>query len=87
VVTSDRPVLAEAAGGAALLADPVDVAAIARQLERLLDDRWLAADLVKRGQEHARAMTWARTAAITRRAYAKAAGKDVGAIPAGTKPP
>ena len=50
VVTSDREPMAEVAGGAAVLVDPEDVAAIRAGVLRVLDDPQAAEDLVRRGR-------------------------------------
>lgn len=73
VVTSAGTATEEAAGGAALLVDPLDADAIGAALVRVLDDEVLAADLAERGRAHATSMTWARTAELTAAAYAEAA--------------
>jgi glycosyltransferase involved in cell wall biosynthesis len=72
VVTSTTTACPETAGGAALLADPTDVAAIADALARALDDESLREDLVARGQARARACTWERCARETAAAYREA---------------
>jgi alpha-1,3-rhamnosyl/mannosyltransferase len=61
VLTSDRGSLREVAGSAALLCDPLSVPALACELERLLTDAELRADLSRRGRERAEAFSWART--------------------------
>lgn len=72
VVTSAGTATEEAAGGAALLVDPLDPEAIGDALLRVLGDAELAADLARRGRERAAACTWARTAELTAAAYAEA---------------
>jgi glycosyltransferase involved in cell wall biosynthesis len=62
VVAADRAALPEVAGGAALLFDPDDPAAVAAALERVLYDDALAADLRERGRARARRFTWRATA-------------------------
>lgn len=62
VVTSLRGALAETAGGAALLVDPVDTAAIAAAIRRIADDADLRATLIARGRANARRFTPARFA-------------------------
>lgn len=59
------PVVAAAAGGlievvgdAGILVDPTDAADIARGLHAVLDDEGLAADLRRRGPEHAARFSW-----------------------------
>lgn len=58
VACSPRGGLAEAAGDAALFADPDDPEALADALLRLLTDEGLAARLSARGRDRARAFTW-----------------------------
>jgi glycosyltransferase involved in cell wall biosynthesis len=65
VLTSDTSALPEAAGGAALLVDPTDTAAIAAALARLIGEPELRADLRARGLRRAAGATWARCAEET----------------------
>ncbi len=58
VACSPRGGLAEAAGDAALFADPDDPGSLADALLRLLTDADLASRLSARGRERARAFTW-----------------------------
>jgi len=69
---ADRASLPEVAGGAALLFDPADPAAIRAAIERLLDDEPLRARLVRDGRRRAAAFSWERTARATADAYARA---------------
>jgi glycosyltransferase involved in cell wall biosynthesis len=62
LVTSDNSALAGTAGDAALKVDPLDPAAIAAALRRVLEDEALAADLRARGLAHAAGFTWRRLA-------------------------
>ncbi len=57
------------AGGAGLAVAPTDVDAIAGAVSRVLADDELAARLAAAGVERAAEYTWARTAALVRRAY------------------
>jgi glycosyltransferase involved in cell wall biosynthesis len=66
VVTSRGTSTEEAAGGAAVLVDPLDPADIARGITEARRDR---ADLVERGSARAASQSWARTAALTAAAY------------------
>ena len=70
VVTSDRPGTAETAGGAAVLVDPLDPAAIAAGIEEAHARR---EGLRAGGLERASGFTWARAAALTAEAYREAA--------------
>jgi glycosyltransferase involved in cell wall biosynthesis len=69
VITSNRGALAETAGDAALLVDPLDSWNIAAAMERVYRDRELRASLVERGRIRAEEFTWEKTAARTRAVY------------------
>ena len=69
VACADATALPEVAGGAALLFDPYDVAAIADAVTRLLGDPALRDDLTRRGRERAAEFTWQRTATQTVATY------------------
>lgn len=62
VVTSNVSSLPEAAGGAALLVDPLDDAALAGAIETVLSDPARHADLVQRGLARAARLRWSATA-------------------------
>jgi alpha-1,3-rhamnosyl/mannosyltransferase len=70
VVTSVGGATEEVAGGAAVLVDPRDPAAVAAGIEQAVSRR---DELVPRGLERAREFTWERVAAETWRAYEEAA--------------
>jgi glycosyltransferase involved in cell wall biosynthesis len=70
VVTGAGGATEEVAGGAAVLADPHDPAAVARAIEEAEARR---DELVPRGLERARQFTWERAAAETRAVYEEAA--------------
>jgi glycosyltransferase involved in cell wall biosynthesis len=72
VVASTADALREVGGDAALYAPPRDPAALAEQIERVLDDEALAARLSAAGQQRAATFTWERTAELTMAAYAEA---------------
>ena len=74
VITSNSSSLPELAGNAALLVDPRDVRAIARQMTRLLKDRALRRRLIHAGQARAASFTWERAARQTLGALQDAAG-------------
>jgi glycosyltransferase involved in cell wall biosynthesis len=80
VLTSTGTATAEVAGDAAVLVDPLDEAAIAAGLARLLDDPSAAAELGRRGRERASTYSWARSADGYLAAYeeAVATGPRVG---------
>lgn len=63
VVTSDRSAMPEVTGGAALLVDPTDPAAIAAALRRVATEPALAADLRARGLRRAQELSWRAFAA------------------------
>jgi glycosyltransferase involved in cell wall biosynthesis len=69
---SDRASLPEVAGGAAVLFDPADPAAVLGAIERLLADAALRDDLVARGRLRAEEFSWARSAAETAGVYRRA---------------
>lgn len=64
VITSDCSAMPEVAGGAAVLVDPHDVAAIAAALQRVADDRVLRKTMRAKGLARAAQLDW--------RAFAKA---------------
>ena len=72
VVTSVGTATEEAAGGAAVLVDPLDVTDIARGLREALDRR---AELAAAGRCRAAACTWERTALLTLAAYREVQGR------------
>jgi len=59
----------------ARLCDPLDPASIAAQIDELLSDNILRGTLARAGAEYARPYTWKRTAEMTLRVYAEAAGE------------
>jgi len=69
---SDRASLPEVAGGAALLFDPADPAAIRDAIERLLGDAALRERLRAAGLQRAAQFSWERTARETAAVYALA---------------
>ncbi len=75
VVTSSVSAPAEVAGDAALLVDPLDTDALAEAMGRLLSDEALRADLVRRGLERAKHLSWDRTARETLSLYRLLAAK------------
>jgi glycosyltransferase involved in cell wall biosynthesis len=62
VVTSNVSSLPQVAGDAALLVDPLDVEAIARAIQRILDDSELRQTLIQRGFEQVKHFTWEKSA-------------------------
>ncbi len=62
VITSDTSSLAELAGEAALTVDPLDVAALAAAMRRVVDDAALRARMAEMGYAQAARFTWARAA-------------------------
>ncbi len=83
VACSDSSSLPEIAGGAALLFDPLDTAAIARALRRLIEDAELRSSLAKAGPARAATFTWDRCARETRAVLERAA-LERGALEQGT---
>jgi alpha-1,3-rhamnosyl/mannosyltransferase len=72
VASSNSSSLPEVAGDAALMFDPTDTSAIAKALERLLNDGDLARRLIDAGHEQAERFTWRATAAATLASYERA---------------
>jgi glycosyltransferase involved in cell wall biosynthesis len=72
VVASNIAPLVEVLGGAALHV-PLDTAELCSALERVTQDRPLAAELSARGPERARAFSWDRSAALHLETYREAA--------------
>jgi glycosyltransferase involved in cell wall biosynthesis len=69
VVTSNVSSLPEVVGDAALLIDPMNPAAIADAMRRVLDDGALRADLIRRGCQRVKAFSWERSVARVREVY------------------
>ena len=72
VACSNAASLPEVAGDAAMLFHPGALDELAEALRRLLEDRELAAELVRRGHARCREFTWERTAQATLRSYRRA---------------
>ena len=72
VACSDREPLRDIAGGAALLFDPQEPAAIASALEVLIGDRAVTEQLVAAGRARAGEFSWRRTAGQTLESYERA---------------
>lgn len=72
LVVSDHPPMPEFAGGAVLYADPQNTEQMAWQLQRLLDDTGLRAELGTRAAQLSGQFDWARTASRTWSAIAEA---------------
>jgi len=75
VVCSRGSALAEVAGDAASLVDPHDTNGLLHAVERVLEDRPLAAELRRRGLERSRAFEWSTTASRTLAFYRKLLGR------------
>ncbi|HRA49192.1 MAG TPA: glycosyltransferase family 1 protein, partial [Thermomicrobiales bacterium] len=73
VVTSNVSSLPEVAGDAAILVDPLDVAAIADGILTSMADDAQRFSLNGRAQERAKTYSWSRTAALTADVYHKVA--------------
>jgi len=69
VITSNVSSLPEVVGDAALLINPLDPSAIAGAMARVLEDRALRADLIRRGFERVKSFSWQEAAARTHAAY------------------
>jgi glycosyltransferase involved in cell wall biosynthesis len=85
VLTSNVSSLPEAAGDAALMADPYDVDALAEGLNRLLTDEPLRHDLRERGLIHVRQFLWSNTALETARVYWQALSGVGAYVPGGVE--
>lgn len=75
VLTADRPATAEVAGGAAVLVDPMDEAAMTIALVRVLESDALRAELRRKGLVRAAEFSWPRVAAETAAVYARVLGE------------
>jgi glycosyltransferase involved in cell wall biosynthesis len=75
VITSARPATGEIFGGAAILVEPTDSAALAAAIERVLTHRLLRDDLVARGHALAARHSWKDAALRTRALLREAAGR------------
>lgn len=62
VITSDRSSLPEIADGAAYLVNPYDIGALAKGMQRLVDDSILRQQLIDRGHQVASTYSWDRAA-------------------------
>ena len=76
VVTSRGTSTEEVAGGAGMVVEPHDAAAVSAALASVLEDGELAERLGRAGRARAAELTWARTAERTLAAY----GELVGAL-------
>lgn len=76
VLVSTDGAVGEVCGGAALKADPRDVASLQRQLTRLAADEHLRDRLRAAGLVHAREFDWSRTAERMLEVYARAARRQ-----------
>jgi alpha-1,3-rhamnosyl/mannosyltransferase len=75
VICTRGSALEEVAGDAAALVDPGDASALARAIERLLDDPDAADGLRRRGLERSQLFDWHDTAARTLAFYRKVLGQ------------
>jgi glycosyltransferase involved in cell wall biosynthesis len=69
VITSTARSLVEVTGDGALHVDASDTEALARAMQRVLDEETLRVTLARAGVERARELTWRRCAELTRAAY------------------
>jgi alpha-1,3-rhamnosyl/mannosyltransferase len=65
VVAADRTALPETCGGAALLVDPDDGAALADALVSVSGDEALRSQLIRLGLEHSARFSWDRSVRLT----------------------
>jgi glycosyltransferase involved in cell wall biosynthesis len=75
VVASDRTALPETCGGAALLVDPLDRAAVADALVAVATDASVRGPLVEAGLARAARFTWRRSAELTDRVLGELLGR------------
>ena len=71
VLASNVSSLPEVVGDAAVLVDPHDVDAIAREMVQLWQDEALRRELATRGLERALTFSWERTASQTLSVYTR----------------
>ena len=69
VAAADATALPEAAGGAAVLFDPLDEADMAATIRRVLEDPELRSRMAARGRARAAQLSWERTAELTAAVY------------------
>lgn len=74
VITSNVSSLPEVVDDAAVMIDPLDPAALAAAMTRVLGDDALRADLIRRGRVRVDAFSWARAAEATRAVYHRVLG-------------
>ena len=65
VITSNISSLPEAAGDAALYVNPLDVDDIAKKIEKILENKELRKDLIKKGREQIKKFSWEKSAKET----------------------
>ncbi len=65
VITSNVSSLPEAGGNAALYVDPKDTDDISKNMQKLLDDKELRSELVKKGKEQIKKFSWQQSAKDT----------------------
>ena len=69
VVTSSNSSLPEAGGDAALYSDANDIEAISDNILRVLTDKELEAEMIRRGMKHAASFSWKKSAGKTVEVY------------------
>lgn len=80
VMTANRGAMAEVAGTAALLVDPLDRAQMARTLHRLFTDGNLRQALGREGPRRSARWNWRQTVSATLPVYRRLTGRDVAPI-------
>ena len=65
VICSNAASLPEVCGDAAILADPNDIENLSRQINKLIDDKGMRDDLIKKGLKQAARFSWNKTAELT----------------------
>src|SRR5262249_45249100 len=74
VITSNSSSLAEIAGGAAFLIDPLSIDDITEAMIRIVEDKRLRHELSRKGLARAGEFSWTKTAELTLDAYYEALG-------------
>jgi len=72
VVSSNAASLPEVVGAAGILVDPYDANEMAEAMCRVLSDKSLAQDLIKKGLKQSKRFSWVQTARETLATYKKA---------------
>ncbi len=69
VIAGRVPAMQETIEGAAMIIEPLDVSALARSIETLLDDQGYRDELIQKGRERAARFSWDQAAHLTYETY------------------